>query len=180
MTETRSYSPPAILSTDHICEGFDCGNAVLNEWLQRYALQNQQANAAKTFVVCQGGQVFAYYSLAAGAVDYAVAPARAGKGLARHPIPVMVLARLAVDIRHQGKKIGIGLLRDACLRTLQAAEIAGIRALFVHAKNARVSTFYQRFGFEPSPIQPLQLMLLTQDVKKTLLRLLSLQKTRPA
>jgi predicted N-acetyltransferase YhbS len=169
MTETEAYSPPTILSPDHICDSFDCGNAVLNEWLQRYALQNQQANAARTFVVCQGDQVVAYYTLAVGAVDYAVAPARAGKGLVRHPILVMVLARLAVDIRHQGKKIGIGLLRDACLRTSQAAEIAGIRALFVHAKNARGSTFYRRFGFEPSPIQPLQLMLPTQDIKKTIL-----------
>jgi predicted N-acetyltransferase YhbS len=169
MTETRPYSAPAILSREHVCDGFDCGNVMLNEWLQRYAFQNQQANAAKTFVVCQGDQVIGYYSLAVGAVDYAGSPARVRKGLARHPIPVMVLARLAVDIRHQGKKIARGLIRDACLRTLQASEIAGIRAIFVHAKDERLRTFYQRFGFEPSPVQPLQLMLLIQDIKKAVL-----------
>jgi len=89
--------------------------------------------------------------------------------LARHPIPVMILARLAVDIRHQGKKVGRGLLKDACLRTLRAADIAGIRAVFVHAKDERARSFYERFGFEPSPIHPLQLMLLIKDIKKTLL-----------
>jgi predicted N-acetyltransferase YhbS len=167
MAETVSYSPPALLSEDHACDGFDCGNIVLNEWLRRYALQNQKANAARTFVVCQGSQVIGYYSLAAGAVDYAGAPDRIRKGLARQPIPVMVLARLAVDIRHQGKRIGRGLLRDACLRTLQAADIAGIRALFVHAKDEPARAFYERFGFEPTPIHPLQLMLLIKDIKKT-------------
>ncbi len=178
MTETKPYLPPVILSRHHFCDGFDCGNFGLNEWLQRYALPNQQSNAAKTFVVCQGDQVIGYYSLAVGAVDYAGAPARIRKGLARHPIPVMVLARLAVDIRHQGKKIGRGLLRDACLRTLQAAEIAGIRALFVHAKDERMRTFYERFGFEPSPVHPLQLMLLIKDIKKIVLSLRSILTKR--
>ena len=173
MVKTIAYSPPDLLSEGHVCEGFDCGNIVLNEWLRRYALQNQQANSARTFVVCRGSRVVAYYSLAVGAVDYADATDRVRKGLARHPIPVMVLARLAVDIRHQGKKIGRGLLRDACLRTLQAADIAGIRALFVHAKDERARVFYERFGFEPSPIHPLQLMLLINDIKKTILSIRS-------
>lgn len=165
MTETIPYSAPVLLSENHVCNSFDCGNIVLNEWLFRYAMQNQQSNAARTFVVCQESQVVGYYSLAVGSVDYAGAPERVRKGLARHPIPVMVLARLAVDIRHQGKRIGKGMLKDACLRTLQAAGIAGIRAVFVHAKNERARSFYEHFGFEPSPIDPMKLMLLVKDLK---------------
>jgi GNAT superfamily N-acetyltransferase len=169
MTETTPdkapYAAPAPLSEEHDCDGFDCGHALLNDWLRRYAFQNQRANAARTFVVCreQERRVICYYSLAVGVVDHTAASARVRKGLARHPIPVMVLARLAVDIRHQGIKIGRGLLKDAILRTLQAADIAGIRAIFVHAKDDRARGFYERFGFEPSPIHPLQLMMLIKD-----------------
>jgi len=165
ITEKSSYAAPTPLSEEHDCDDFDCGHALLNDWLRRYAFQNQRANAARTFVVCceQERRVIGYYSLAVGAVDHAAAPDRVRKGLALHPIPVMVLARPAVDIRHQGKKIGRGLLKDAILRTLQAAGIAGIRAILVHAKDGRVRGFYERFGFEPSPIHPLQLMLLIKD-----------------
>jgi predicted N-acetyltransferase YhbS len=168
--DTAPYAAPVLLSKEHDCDGFDCGQTLLNDWLRRYAFQNQQANAVRTFVVCRDRErrVVGYYSLAVGAVDHAAAPARVRKGLARHPIPVMVLARLAVDIHHQGKKIGRGLLKDAVLRTLQAAKIAGIRAIFVHAKDDRVRGFYERFGFEPSPIHPLQLMLLIKDCQKTM------------
>jgi GNAT superfamily N-acetyltransferase len=162
---TTSYTTPVLLTELHDCGGFDCGHPLLNDCLRRYALQNQRANAAKTCVVCQGLRVIGYYSLAVGAVDHGDATARVRKGLARHPIPVMVLARLAVDLKHQGKKIGRGLLRDALLRTFQAAEIAGIRAIFVHAKDERARRFYERYGFEPSPIHSLQLMLLIKDFK---------------
>ncbi len=169
-SEATPYAAPVLLSEEQDCHGFDCGHALLNDWLRRYALQNQRANAVRTFVVCRGQErrVIGYYSLAVGAVDHAAAPARVRKGLARHPIPVMVLARLAVDIRHQGKKIGRGLLKDALLRTLQASEIAGIRAIFVHAKDDRARGFYERFGFEPSPLHPLQLMLLIKDCQKSM------------
>lgn len=109
-----------------------------------------------------------YYSLAVGAVDHILAPPRVKKGLARYPIPVMILARLAVDIRYQGKKIGSGLLKDAVIRTLQVSEHAGIRAILVHAKNDRVRRFYEQFDFESSPAAPLTLMLLLKDAKKTL------------
>ena len=163
MAEAFYYEAPVLLSEEHGCDGFDCGHVLPNDWLRRYAWQNQRANAAKTFVVCQGRQVVGYYSLAVGAVDHDTATARVLKGLARHPIPVMVLARLAVDLHHQGEKIGRCLLRDAILRTLRAANIAGIRAIFVHAKDERARGFYERFGFEPSPIHPLQLMLLIKD-----------------
>lgn len=107
-----------------------------------------------------------YYSLAVGAVDHAQAPPRVKKGLARHPIPVMVLARLAVDRRYQGQQIGRGLLKDALLRTLGLAEQAGVRAILVHAKDTEAVSFYKRFDFEPSPLDPLQLLLLVKDVRK--------------
>ena len=143
---------------------------MLNTWLQRYAWQNQQANAATTFVVCieNQNQVVGYYSLAVGAVDHATAPQRIKKGLARHPIPVMILARLAVDKRYQGKKIGRWLLKDAIQRTLLASEHAGIRAVFVHAKDDKAQKFYKHFGFEPSLVDPLKMMLLIKDAKKTM------------
>jgi len=163
-----SYTVPVLLTKEHDCGDFDCGYALLNDWLRRYALQNQRANAAKTFVVCQGRQVIGYYSLAVGAVDHGAATARVRKGLARHPVPVMVLARLAVDLHYQGKKIGRCLLRDAILRTLQVADIAGIRAIFINVKDERARGFYERFGFEPSPIHSLQLMLLIKDCQKTI------------
>jgi GNAT superfamily N-acetyltransferase len=160
-------SAPAKLTADHIVDDFDCGYPVLNHWLYRYALQNQQSNAAMTFVVRRQNRVVGYYSLAVGAVDHEVVPARIKKGLARHPIPIMVLARLAVDLRDQGHGIGKGLLKDAVLRTLQAANFAGIRAIFVNAKDEKARIFYERFDFEPSPVDPLKLMLLIKDAEKT-------------
>ncbi len=169
MTEKAPYAAPVPLSATHNCKDFDCGNPALDEWLRRHALQNQRANAARTFVVCERNRVVGYYSLAVGAVDYATASERVRKGLARHPVPVMILARLAVDLSYQKKRIGQGLLKDAVIRTLQAAEIAGIRAILVHAKDERARSFYERVGFEPSPLSPLQLMLLLKDIKKILI-----------
>ncbi|MFH0788369.1 MAG: GNAT family N-acetyltransferase [Pseudomonadota bacterium] len=163
------YRAPVPLSTAHDFESFDCGHPVLNEWLRRYALLNQRANATRTFVVCQEKQVIGYYSLAVGAVDYSVASERIRKGLARHPVPVMILARLAVNGADQGKKIGQSLLKDAVMRTLQAAEFAGIRAILVQAKDERARSFYERFGFEPSPLSPFQLMIMLKDVKGILI-----------
>jgi GNAT superfamily N-acetyltransferase len=160
-------STPVRLSRYHIVEGFDCGYPQLNEWLQRYAWQNQQANVARTFVVCVKSRVVGFYSLAVGAVDHIEAPQRVKKGVARHPIPVMILARLAVDRRYQGMGIGRGLLKDSILRTINASDYAGIRAILVHAKDEKARTFYQKFDFDPSPIDPLQLMLLLKDARRT-------------
>jgi predicted N-acetyltransferase YhbS len=106
--------------------------------------------------------------LAVGSIEHELASKRTKKGMARHPIPVMILARLAVDMRYQGKKIGSSLLKDAILRTLQASEYVGIRAIFVHAKDEKAQAFYKYFDFEPSPIDPLKLMLLIKDVRKTI------------
>jgi predicted N-acetyltransferase YhbS len=159
-------SSPGLLKEVHILDDFDCGNSTLNTWLRRYAMQNQRANSAKTFVVCNENHVVSYYSLAVGSIEYEVASKRTKKGLARYPIPVMILARLAVDLEYQEKKIGSGLLKDALLRTLQASEYAGIRAIFVYAKDEKARNFYTHFDFEPSPIDTLKLMLLIKDIRK--------------
>ena len=152
--------------TDHDVTAFDCGNPDLNRFLQRFALPNQYASSSQTYVACRGRRVAGYYTLAAGAVAPDAAPPRTGKGLARHPIPVMILARLAVDRAEQGAGLGRALLKDALLRTAQAAEIAGIRALVVHAKNEQAKGWYGQFDFEPSPSDPLHLFRVMKDVKR--------------
>lgn len=156
------------LSAARDCQDFDCGQPELNRFLLRYALQNQQSNSAQTYVACVENRVIGYYSLTVGAVTHEEAPERITKGLAKHPIPIMILARLAVDQREQGKGIGRGLLKNALQRTAQAADIAGIRALVVHAKNDEARTWYEQFDFEPSPTDPLHLFLLLKDIKKIL------------
>ena len=156
------------LTRVHAVEGFDCGKEPLNRFLVRYALQNQQAGASQTYVGLVDEEVVGYYTLAFGAVEHAQAPGRIGKGLARHPIPLMVLARLAVAINRHGEGIGAGLLKDAVLRTFQAAEIAGLRALAVHAKDDQARTFYERHGFAQSPTDPYHLLVLLKDIKKDL------------
>ena len=144
---------------------FDCGYPVLNQFLQKYALVNQKANASQTFVVSAAGTVAGFYSLAVGSVEASAAADRVAKGLARHPIPVMLLARLAVDQRYQGMGLGKALLKDALLRTLQAADLAGIRAVLVHAKDDTARNWYCSFGFEPSPTDPYHLFLLIKDIR---------------
>ena len=145
------------LRADHDVDGFDCGSEELNRFLARFALTNQQAGAAQTYIALSGSTVVGYYSLAVGEVAYDGAPDRLSKGLARHPIPIMLLARLAVSSAWQGRGLGAGLLKDAMRRTLQAADIAGVRAFAVHAKDDRARDFYAHFGFIPSPTDPLHL-----------------------
>jgi len=154
------------LRPDHRIEGFDCGREALNRYLLRYAGQNQQAGAAQTYVGLVGGTVVGYHTLAVGHVTREEAPERLTKGLARHPVPIMLLARLAVDRRWQGQGIGKALLRDAMQRTLQAADIAGIRALAVHAKDEAARAFYLKFDFIPSPTDPMHLFVLLKDVRR--------------
>jgi GNAT superfamily N-acetyltransferase len=166
MPASREITAPALLTPLHIVDNFDCGQPVLNQWLAKHALQNLRADAARTFVVCLKNHVIGYYSLAVGAVDHATATPRTRKGLAKHPIPVMVLARLAVHRNQQGIGIDTGLLKDAVSRTLQASDFAGIRAMFVHAKDDSARRFYSQYGFEPSPVDPLKLMLLIKDARK--------------
>lgn len=162
------YGAVAKLSATDNVDAFDCGSPALNQFLQRYALLNQKANSAQTYVCCIDGVVVGFYSLAVGSVDPEVAPARVLKGLARHPVPVMILARLAVDQAHQRKGLGQALLKDALLRTAQAADIAGIRALLVHAKDEAARQWYESWEFEPSPTDSYHLFLMLKDLKSLL------------
>lgn len=147
---------------------FDCGQAALNQFLQRYALINQKVNSAQTYVSCQDDVVVGFYSLAVGGADPQAAPSRVMKGLARHPVPVMIPARLAVDKAHQRQGLGQALLRDALLRTAQAADIAGIRCLLVHAKDEAARRWDESWEFEPSPTDPYHLFLMLKDLRGTL------------
>lgn len=153
------------LSRQHAVESFDCGSEPLNRYLKKYALTNQLANAAQTYLGLSGADVIGFHSLAVGEVIYAEAPERLAKGLARHPVPVMILARLAVHKVWQGKGVGAGLLKDAVLRTLQAAEIAGIRAIIVHAKDDAAQSFYKHFNFEEGLGDPMHLYALIKELR---------------
>jgi len=153
------------LQRRHEIAEFDCGREALNRFLVRYALQNQQAGASQTYIALAGDDVAGYYTLVVGQVEYAAAPDRLTKGLARHPVPIMLLARLAVATSWQGKGLGAGLLKDAMQRTLQAADIAGIRAFAVHAKDNEARAFYEHFGFSPLPSDPFHLFRLLKDIR---------------
>jgi len=154
------------LRREHAIEGFDCGREQLNRYLLRYAWQNQQAGASQTYVGVLGDTIIGFYTLAVGQVTHVEAPERLTKGLARHPVPIMLLARLAVDRRWHGQGVGKALLRDAMDRTLQAADIAGIRAFAVHAKDEEAMRFYEHFDFVPSPADPMHLFVLLEDVRR--------------
>jgi GNAT superfamily N-acetyltransferase len=153
------------LRRDHGIDRFDCGQEALNRFLLRYALQNQLAEASQTYVALVNHEVVGYCTLVFGQVEYQEAPPCLTKGLARHPVTVMLLARLAVARAWHGKGLGAGLLKDAMLRTLQAAEIAGIRAFAVHAKDDPARAFYERFDFVPSSSDPYHLFVLFKDVR---------------
>ena len=153
------------LRRDHPVEGFDCGKEPLNRFLIRFALQSQQSNSSQTYLALSQDEVVGYYTLVFGDITYEDAPERLRKGIARHPIPLMILARLAVAGSWAGKGIGAGLLKDALARTLAAAEIAGLRAFAVHAKDDEARAFYQRFDFIASPSDPMHLFVLLKDVR---------------
>ena len=139
------------LQRSHAVDAFDCSREALNRFLIRYALQNQQAGASQTYVALADERIVGYYTLVVGHVEYSDAPERLTKGLTCHPVPIMLLARLAIAIAWQGKGLGSGLLKDAMLRTLQAADIAGIRAFAVHAKDDQAKAFYEHFDLSPHP-----------------------------
>lgn len=165
MTASRYEIVRKLELSDNV-SSFDCCQAALNQFLQRFAMINQKANSSQTYVCCKDGAVVGFYSLAVGSVEPASASSRAVKGLARHPVPVMILARLAVAKSHQGVGLGTTLLRDAILRTMQAATIAGIRAMLVHAKDDAARKWYLGWGFEPSPTDPYHLFLLLKDMEQ--------------
>lgn len=159
---------PQPLSENHVTNDFDCGNAFLNDWPKKFALMNSRANATKTFVVCKRNRVIGYYSLAMGLVDYEVASSRIKTGLAKHPIPVVILARIAVHLGYQGKRIGVSLLKDAFLRILMISEHIGARAVFVNAKDDNAKKFYEKNGFKPLPSDFFKLLILIKDIKHAL------------
>jgi GNAT superfamily N-acetyltransferase len=156
------------LRREHILDDFDCGIEDLTRFLIRQAWNNQQAHSAQTYVLALDLAVTGYYSLAAGSVTHEEATERAKKGLARHPIPVILLARLAVDKTRHGQGLGAALLKDALLRSAHAADTIGARALLVHAKDDSAKAFYEHFNFEPSPSDPYHLLLLTKDLLRIL------------
>jgi len=156
------------LRQDHAVDAFDCGNRGLNRFLQQHAFHSQLSGGSTTYVGLADQTVIGYFTLTVGSVEHEKAPERVTKGLARHPIPIMLLARLAVDLHWQKKGVGSGLLKNALLRTVQAADIAGIRALVVHAKDSPAKGFYEQFDFLPSPSDPLHLFIILKDVRKIL------------
>ena len=158
---------PEPLTADHALGGFDSGVASLDDWLRRRALQNQASGASRTFVVCDEGQVVAYYALAASAVAPDAAPGRFRRNMP-DPIPVVVLARLAIARDHQGRGLGRALFQDAANRVIHAADTIGIRGLLVHAISEEAKTFYVRLGLDPSPLEPMTLMTTVADLKAAL------------
>jgi GNAT superfamily N-acetyltransferase len=153
------------LRREHPVDGFTCGSADLDRFLVRYAFTNQQANASQTYLALHDAEIIGFYTLVVSEVAFADAPDRLKKGLARHAVPVMLLARMGVCTPWQGRKVGAGLMKDAMLRTLQAADIAGIRAFAVHAKDDSARRFYEHLEFFPSPTDSLHLFRLIKDIR---------------
>lgn len=156
---------PEPLAPAHRIDAFECGEAVLDEWLKRRALPNQLSGASRTFVVADADhRVHGYYAMAAGAVSHPLATSAVRRNMP-DPVPVMVLARLAVDRRAQGIKLGASLLQDAVNRAVVVSQSAGVRALLVHAIDDRAKQFYEHYGFTVSPVHPMTLMLRLSSAK---------------
>ena len=169
MTDGGAFGRPRKLEPADPVREFGCGQPDLDEWIGRYALSSQQSGMSTVFVSMAGSSIAGYYALATGGIDHANAPARVAKGVPRHPVPVILLTRLAVDSRHQGSGLGRMLVRDALLRIDRAAAEIGVRALLVHAKDERARDYYLRLAeFEPSPTDPLHLCLLMKDLRKAI------------
>jgi GNAT superfamily N-acetyltransferase len=162
------YRRPEPLARHHELDGFACGEPALDEWLKKHARAANASESARVFVTtgADSAAVVGYYALAAAQVEPAEATERAKKGLpSRRPVPAVLLARLAVDQRHQGVGLGRSLLQDALLRCVEAADTIGVRVLLVHAKHEQAQGWYLQYGFEESPTDPLHLMMLMKDVR---------------
>ena len=153
------------LGRHHAVESFTCGQPELDRFLIRHALQARQSGSSQTYIALNGAEVVGFYTLVTGHVEHANAPPRVVKGMPRHPIPLLVLARLAVHSKTQERGLGAGLLLDALGRTLQVADMIGVRALAVHAKDERAVAFYRHFGFTPSPTDARHLFMLIKDIR---------------
>lgn len=169
MQSKRIYGAPELLNEGHDRSSFACGKPSLNQYIKKYALVNQQNEISRTYVATRDARVVGYYTLTFGSISHEEVTSKIKAELPQYPIPVMLLARLAVDKKEAGKGLGKGLLKDAMLRTIQAADIGGLRAMLTHAKDEEAKHFYQRYGFEESPIQPLTLMLAIKDIRASLL-----------
>lgn len=167
MGQAVSLTAPEPLAAHHDTASFACGVESLDHWLKQRALKNQASGASRTFVVCEGNRVVAYYALASSAVAAEVATGRLRRNMP-DPIPVVVLGRLAIDQSLQGRGVGRALVRDALLRVIGAADAIGIRGMIVHALSESAQAFYERVGFEPSPLDPLTLMATITDLREGL------------
>ena len=165
--DANSISAPEKLTAAHDLVLFQCGEPELDDWLKHKARHNEESGASRTYVVCIGRQVVGYYALAAGAAAHRDAPGRVKRNMP-NPVPVMVIGRLAIDLSFRGRGIGSALLLDAVLRTVQAAEIAGIRAILVHAISENAKRFYEKLGFMASPTNPMTLMITIQAASHAL------------
>lgn len=169
MQNKGALNAPELLTDEHDRSGFGCGKPPLNQYIKKYALINQEREISRTYVATRGSRVVGYYTLAFGSISHDEATPAIKAELPQYPIPVMLLARLAVDQNEAGGGLGKGLLKDALLRTIQAADIAGLRAMLTHAKDEPAKNFYQKFGFQESPIHPLTMMLSIKDIRASLL-----------
>lgn len=174
------YGRVELLASDHDLESFDCGSGEQTSWLRRHGRQAHQSDTAKVYVVCRRHErrVAGYYALAAGSVGHDAVPPRITKGIGRYPVPVIVLTRLGVDGSEQGRGLGSALVRDALLQTASIAERVGVPALLIHAESERAAAFYARLGigFEPSPTDPLHLVLLLKDLRQAIRDAASLER----
>ena len=170
MNKKQSLLVPVLLNKTHNKKSFDCGNPALNSFLQNYALQNIKNNSSRTYVsLCnKEKQIAGYYSLTYGSISHVEATEKIKKHMPNYPIPVMVLGRLAVSKNYQKIGLGKSLLRDAIFRTLEASNIAGLKAIIAHAKNVSAKEFYLKYGFEESSFDAYHLMLGLQDIEHTL------------
>jgi predicted N-acetyltransferase YhbS len=156
------------IQADHGTGGFDCDVEPLNLYLKKFALQNHRKNSSRTYVALANKRIVGYFSLAYGSVEHDAVPPKISQGFGRYPVPVLVLARLAVDKSYQKMGLGSALLKQALLKALSAAEIAGLRAIVVHIKDDNMKHFYEKFGFSPSPFDAFHLFLLLKDIQKIL------------
>ncbi len=164
----QPLNAPVLLTKAHEIAGFDCGKPPLNDFLCKYALQNQASGGARTYVLARDNRVIGYYSLAPASISPEDASVRVMKGQGRYPVPVILMARFAVDQGEHGKGYGKALFRDALRRALSGAEAIGGRAFLVHAKDEEARAFYVKFGMEESPTNPLHLLLLFKDIRQSL------------
>ncbi len=162
-----SLTPPEPLTNSHSITDFSCGIASLDDWLKLRALDNQNTGATRTFVTCINNRVVGYYALASGAISLQSALGKFRRNMP-NPIPVVILARLALDRSYQGQGLGRALFRDAGLRVVQAADTIGIRGIIVHAISEEVKNFYLALGFNPSPLEPMTLMITLNDLRASL------------